>query len=48
VGRRGFVRSGFAQRCGRALFSFSFCSPLRRLKHRVILAKIGNRAQSFL
>src|SRR5262249_20218039 len=48
VGRRDFARSCSAQRCGRGFFSFWFCGPLRRLKHRVILAKIGKRAQSFL
>ena len=48
VRRHGFVRGSFAQRCGRALLSFEFCGPLGRLKHRSILAKIGNSAQSFL
>jgi hypothetical protein len=46
VRRRGFVLTSLLSERD-APFSFSILSPLRRLKHRVILTKIGNCAQSF-
>ena len=39
------ARISFTQRCRRGRLRFRFCSALRRLKHRPILAKIDNCAQ---